>query len=228
MLIVAAMCSTLLPSLPSERSTSPAQFSRRALLSSGLLTISAAPVTAAPMLEQTLKILPSESGLKWADIKQGAGRVPKPGDKIVIDYQMTRRGGAKIYSTKQSQQPFAWTLGDGTVIEGLEIGVLGSADVTPMQSGGIRRLIVPQFLGYGKGKGLTVFQEKGQGQGGFAPTEILQLQPVPPDFVWTDGNGDKVNAYVRFKDLYMEEFRLDQPDLIIDCLLYTSPSPRDS
>ena len=41
------------------------------------------------------------------------------------------------------------TAGDGTVIEGLELAILGSGDIKPMQPGGIRRVMVPQILGYG-------------------------------------------------------------------------------
>jgi hypothetical protein len=42
---------------------------------------------------------------------------------------------------------------------------------------------------------------------------------VPPEFVWADSKQDKVNSYLRFKSLYMNENRLDQPDLILDIIL---------
>ena len=35
------------------------------------------------------------------------------------------------------------------MIEGLELAILGSGDIKPMQPGGIRRVMVPQILGYG-------------------------------------------------------------------------------
>ena len=74
---------------------------------------------------------------------------------------------------------------------------------------------MPQVLGYGKDKG---FFSSG------APTEIRNLQPVPPPYVWTDGNGDKVDAYLRFKNMYLNENRLDQPDLILDVILRAPPA----
>ena len=55
-------------------------------------------------------------------------------------------------------------------------------------------------------------------------TEIRNLQPVPPPYVWTDGNGDKVDAYLRFKNMYLNENRLDQPDLILDVILRAPPA----
>ena len=99
----------------------------------------------------------SSSGLQWADLKAGQGGEVQKGDRIWVEYMMTRRGGAKIYSTKQAQQPFSWVLGDGSVIDGLELMVSGSGDIPPLRPGGARRAIVPQVLGYGKEK---VFQQR--------------------------------------------------------------------
>ena len=93
--------------------------------------------------------------------------------------------------------------------------VSGSGDIPPLRPGGARRAIVPQVLGYGTEKG---FFSSG------APTEIRNLQPVPPPYVWTDGNGDKVDAYLRFKNMYLNENRLDQPDLILDVILRAPPA----
>lgn len=39
------------------------------------------------------------------------------------------------------------------MIEGLELAILGGGGVPPMQPGGIRRVMVPQILGYGSKKG---------------------------------------------------------------------------
>ena len=50
------------------------------------------------------------------------------------------------------------------------------------------------------------------------------LQPVPPPYVWTDGNGDKVDAYLRFKNMYLNEIRLEQPVLILDVILRAPPA----
>ena len=170
-----------------------------------------------PPLESTLQYITSDSGLKWAELREGAGASPRPGSVVTIDYMMTRRGGAKIYSTKQSGLPFSWKLGDGSVIEGLEIALLGSGGgMPPLKVGGARRVIVPQALGYGRDKG---FFSSG------APTEVLNLGPIPPEFIWSDAATDKVNSYLRWRDLYQNADRLDQPDLILDIVLRSVGEP---
>jgi hypothetical protein len=154
------------------------------------------------------------SGIRWADIREGTGPTPKAGRKVTIDYMMTRQAGAKIYSSKDAQQPFTWVLGDGKVIEGLEIGILGQGGIPPMKEGGVRRLLIPQLYGYGSNRGY--FQDG-------TPTEVRDKYPQPPkDFIWVDKNGDRVNAYMRFKDTYMNEMRLDEPGLILDVILKSS------
>ncbi|EOD25417.1 hypothetical protein EMIHUDRAFT_443654 [Emiliania huxleyi CCMP1516] len=159
------------------------------------------------------------SGLRWADIRQGVGGVPRDGERVTVDYMMTRNigvtpmAGGKIYSTKDSQQPFSWVLGDGSVIEGLDMAVLGRGGIPPMKPGGIRRVLIPQQLGYGVGRG--VFQDNTAARVG-----VRSLLPVPPvGFEWRDKQGDVVNAYARFKDLYMNEMRLDEPGLLLDVIL---------
>ena len=188
---------------------------RGALTALGAAALGPAAAVAEARLEDTLQMRTSSSGLQWTDLKAGQGGEVQKGDRIWVEYMMTRRGGAKIYSTKQAQQPFSWVLGDGSVIDGLELMVSGSGDIPPLRPGGARRAIVPQVLGYGKDKG---FFSSG------APTEIRNLQPVPPPYVWTDGNGDKVDAYLRFKNMYLNENRLDQPDLILDVILRAPPA----
>jgi len=199
---------TVLPRTSTLHATSSS--SRRAILTAAAAaaTCAASPAHAAKELSLTT----SASGLKWADIRLGAGPVNTPGQPITIDYMMTKRAGAKIHSTKDARQPFSWTLGDGTVIEGLELAILGSGDIKPMQPGGIRRVMVPQILGYGSKKG---FFSDG------TPTALNEKQPIPPkNFEWVDPyGGDRVNSYLRFKDIYMNEMRLDEPDLILDIIL---------
>ena len=172
---------------------------------------SAATVAAPASFAKEIELTTSSSGLKWTDLRQGVGPVPSEGQRITIDYMMSKRAGAKIHSTKDAQQPFTWTLGDGTVIEGLELAILGGGGIPPMQPGGIRRVMVPQYLGYGNKKGF--FQDG-------TPTQVNDKLPVPPKgFEWVDAYGDRVNSYLRFKDIYQNEMRLDEPDLILDIIL---------
>jgi len=152
------------------------------------------------------KLAYGENSIQWVELKVGSGPVPREGQRCTIDYMMTRRGGAKIYSTIDSKIPFSWTLGDGTVIEALEQAVLGGEGVPPLLPGGARRIIVPQDRGYGIKRGDWT-------------TTVRTVGPIPPDFVWADTRGDLVNANARFQDIYLNSNRIDQPDLIIDVKL---------
>ena len=53
-----------------------------------------------------------------------------------------------MHSTREAGEPFSWTLGDGSVIEGLELAVGGGGGLPPMLVGGAR-VIVPMARGYG-------------------------------------------------------------------------------
>lgn len=83
------------------------------------------PLTTAPV-----------SGLQWTDAKIGSTStnndketsvVPTLGSKVSIDYSMASTVGRfpTIYTTKDKGQPYAWTIGDGTTIQGIEIAILG-------------------------------------------------------------------------------------------------------
>jgi len=159
------------------------------------------------------------TGIRWRDIRLGTGLSPKVGQQVTIDYMMTRQAGAKIQSSKDAEQPFSWVLGDGSVIEGLEIGILGQQGIPPMKEGGVRRLLIPQRYGYSYNVGY--FKDG-------TPTQVRDLGPQPPkDFIWIDKTGDRVNSYLRFKDTYMNPMRLDEPGIIIDVILQPrSPPPQ--
>eukprot|EP00913_Durusdinium_trenchii_P022499 g21136.t1 len=97
------------------------------------------------------------SGLKYADVRVGTGDNPKPGTKVTIDYVMMTTGaryGNKIDSTKDREAPYSFVLGDASIIQGL------SEAVSTMREGGIRRIVIPQSLGFTDGS----------------------KQPVPPNF----------------------------------------------
>ena len=200
----------------------PISHTRRAVLTSAVAAAAVVPPQqpAAADVASTLDLKLSATGVKWAELRAAppTGATPEKGQQITIDYMMTRRAGAKIYSTVDSKVPFSWTLGDGTVIEGLELAVLGGGDLPPLKVGGARRVVVPQALAYGRDRGFF------NAEGG-APTEIRRLNPVPPDFVWRDAQGDAVNAYLRFKYIYLDEMALDQPDLILDISLRAAGAP---
>ncbi|KAL3904070.1 MAG: hypothetical protein SGARI_005093, partial [Bacillariaceae sp.] len=151
----------------------------------------------------------SSSGIQWADAKTGNGNPLSIGATATIDYAMATTGaryGTKIYSTADKDAPYRWKLGDGTTIAGIEKALLGDGDSMPaMRPGGIRRLVIPQSMGYSKlaekPKTLCV-------QGGTPG-------PIPPP-------NQAFEEYQRFKNIYCNPDRQYQPDIVLDVKLYGS------
>ncbi len=89
-----------------------------------------------------------QTGLQYEDIKIGSGAVARKGLSVTVHYTgwlKTRDGstGPKFDSSRDRDEPFTFRLGAGQVIQGWDQGVDG------MRVGGIRKLIVPSYLGYG-------------------------------------------------------------------------------
>lgn len=85
------------------------------------------------------------SGLQITDLKIGSGPTPTRGDRVRVDLTMFTTGaryGAKIYSTRDSEEPYAFTLGDSTTIAGLQEAVAG------MRAGSVRRVVIPASQGF--------------------------------------------------------------------------------
>jgi len=88
------------------------------------------------------KLVTTESGLKYVDMKVGEGESPKPTDTVEVHYTGWLVNGTKFDSSVDRGQPASFALNG--VIKGWTEGV-GS-----MKVGGKRKLIVPAELGYGK------------------------------------------------------------------------------
>jgi FKBP-type peptidyl-prolyl cis-trans isomerase len=149
----------------------------------------------------------SSSGIQWADARIGNGNPLMKGGMATIDYVMSTTGaryGTKIYSTADKDVPYRWTLGDGSTIAGLEQAILGDGNsLPPMLPGGIRRIVIPQSLGYLKlaDKPKTLCVQDGQ------------PGPIPPPSL-------AFEEYQRFKNIYCNSDRQYQPDLVMDVKLY--------
>jgi len=85
----------------------------------------------------------TESGLKYTDVKVGAGREAQPGDTASVHYTGWLMDGKKFDSSVDRKEPFSFRVGAGQVIRGWDEGVAG------MKIGGKRQLIIPPALGYG-------------------------------------------------------------------------------
>jgi len=89
----------------------------------------------------------TSSGLQYQDTVVGTGELARKGQSVTVHYTgwLYNDGvqGAKFDSSKDRNDPFAFSLGAGMVIRGWDEGVAG------MQVGGLRTLIIPPALGYG-------------------------------------------------------------------------------
>eukprot|EP00629_Pelagomonadales_sp_RCC1024_P012788 CAMPEP_0119276244 /NCGR_PEP_ID=MMETSP1329-20130426/15098_1 /TAXON_ID=114041 /ORGANISM="Genus nov. species nov., Strain RCC1024" /LENGTH=187 /DNA_ID=CAMNT_0007276671 /DNA_START=160 /DNA_END=720 /DNA_ORIENTATION=+ len=121
---------------------------RRAVLGGGAALVALGPARA-PAAD--LSFSTASNGLEWADAVVGTGAPYSKGQRCAIDYVMSTTGaryGSKIDATKDRNEPYRWTLGDGSTIAGLEQAILGGNGVPPMLPGGVRRIIVPSKLAY--------------------------------------------------------------------------------
>jgi FKBP-type peptidyl-prolyl cis-trans isomerase len=89
------------------------------------------------------KFITTKSGLKYADVKVGNGKLAQAGDTVQVHYTGKLKDGKKFDSSLDSGKPFSFPLGRGKVIKGWDEGVAG------MKEGGKRKLIIPPNLGYG-------------------------------------------------------------------------------
>jgi FKBP-type peptidyl-prolyl cis-trans isomerase len=83
--------------------------------------------------------------LQGSDVVVGTGAEAKDGDKVTVQYvgQLFADGTEFDTSWKKGAKPFAFTLGQGQVIQGWDQGVPG------MKVGGRRVLVIPGDLAYG-------------------------------------------------------------------------------
>lgn len=89
------------------------------------------------------KVITTESGLKYTEIKEGTGATPKKGQTVTVHYTGTLEDGTKFDSSRDRGQPFSFKLGVGQVIKGWDEGL------STMKVGDRRKLIIPPELGYG-------------------------------------------------------------------------------
>ena len=107
----------------------------------------ASPSAAGTIGTQPTIIVPTgtpPTQLESKDLIVGTGPAAKAGDKVSVQYVGVAYSSKQIFDSSWSRnQPFAFTLGNGTVIAGWDAGVVG------MQVGGRRELIIPASLAYG-------------------------------------------------------------------------------
>jgi FKBP-type peptidyl-prolyl cis-trans isomerase FkpA len=92
-------------------------------------------------------MITTPSGLQYEDTTVGGGAQAAAGQHVHVHYTgwLYENGqqGAKFDSSRDRNDPFAFSLGAAMVIKGWDEGVAG------MKIGGRRTLIIPPQLGYG-------------------------------------------------------------------------------
>jgi len=97
------------------------------------------PATSAVPTDSTQEV----TDLKIEDLVVGTGATAKAGDQVSVHYTGWLTDGTKFDSSLDRGEPFAFTLGQGQVIEGWDKGVEG------MKVGGKRKLTIPPAMAYG-------------------------------------------------------------------------------
>lgn len=83
--------------------------------------------------------------LQTTDIEDGTGEAAKTGDCLVVKYYGTlASNGEKFDGNFTDPTAFAFTLGQGQVIQGWDEGLVG------MKEGGVRRIVIPSDKAYGE------------------------------------------------------------------------------
>lgn len=83
------------------------------------------------------------TGLKYYDFTDGTGNPVKHGDIVSVHYHAWLADGKFVDSSYLREEPFVFSVGSRSVIEGWDEGVVG------MRLNGERQLVVPPELAYG-------------------------------------------------------------------------------
>jgi peptidylprolyl isomerase len=86
----------------------------------------------------------TDSGLKYYDLEEGSGDLPKNGQMATVHYTGWLEDGTMFDSSLLRGQPFSFPVGAGQVIPGWDEGVAS------MKVGGKRQLVIPADLAYGE------------------------------------------------------------------------------
>lgn len=87
---------------------------------------------------------PGSQSFEITDLTPGTGEEVFEGSSVVVHYKGTFEDGRVFDESRPRGEPFSFTLGEGRVIRGWELGLLG------MKTGGKRKLVVPPELAYGE------------------------------------------------------------------------------
>lgn len=138
-----------------------------------------------PRTEDTAsKFVPPKELIK-EDAKVGEGTAAKDGDKVKVHYtgRLMKNGVKFDSSVGEGKEPLEFTIGEGGVIKGWDLGVVG------MKPGGKRKLKIPAELAYGaKGSPPKI----GKNEALEFDVELIEIVADEPDAGagGQDGDGD--------------------------------------
>lgn len=87
---------------------------------------------------------PENNDLKIKTLQAGNGQEVKNNDLVSVQYKGYLEDGTEFDSSYKHNQPFEFTVGQGQVIKGWDLGLVG------MKIGEKRKLTIPSELGYGE------------------------------------------------------------------------------
>jgi FKBP-type peptidyl-prolyl cis-trans isomerase FkpA len=83
------------------------------------------------------------TGIYYRDVEEGTGVPAMPGREVLMTYIAYLPDGTEVDRTAPGARPLAFTVGEGQVIRGWDLGVRG------MRTGGTRQIVVPSRYAYG-------------------------------------------------------------------------------
>jgi hypothetical protein len=99
----------------------------------------------------SFKVLKEKETMQTEIIKEGTGEEAQKGDTLTVHYRGELEDGTQFDSSIDKGEPFSFTLGQGQVIKGWDLGLVG------MKAGEEKKLIIPSHLAYGEaGAGETI------------------------------------------------------------------------
>ncbi len=93
--------------------------------------------------EKNINAKPTASGLIYVENVKGTGAKAAAGKKVKVHYTGTLLNGTKFDSSRDRNEPFEFTLGQGQVIKGWDEGI------ALMNVGGKATLVIPSTIAYG-------------------------------------------------------------------------------
>lgn len=84
-------------------------------------------------------------GIKIENVRAGDGPPAVIGSQVWVHYTGRMPDGSVFMNTRDNHKPHVWVVGDGSVIEGMDIAVRG------MGKGALRTVVIPPEMHWGNG-----------------------------------------------------------------------------